>query len=157
MAVTPSQDLPFDEDDLDLVLDAMDAQSAAAKGWINFSPEVEPGEELPPRNFMVALFSARGDAVPFATWSSPETVGGRATIGIEHGSGPKALARLAERELPLPPGWLKVADHPRRGLVVTVPGDAASADVLWWLLTATHVLSVPPLTGSWLAKVYRPS
>lgn len=156
MAVTPPEELEFDEDDLEPVLAAMAELTAAAKGWINLSPEVEAGHDPPPRNLVVALFSARGEATPLATWAAPEAPGQRATLGIEHGSGPKALARLAERELPLPPGWLEVADHPRRGLVVTAPADAEPGDVLWWLLTASHLLSVPPLTGSWQAKVYRP-
>lgn len=155
MAVAPPDDLPVDEDDLAPLVAAMQELTDANAGWINLLPEVEPGCEPPPRRITVALFSARGDAVPLATWSAPEAAGRRATVGIEHGSGPKALARLAAHDVPLPAGWLKVADHPRRGLVVTVPADADPSDVAWWLLTATHVLSVPPLTGSWLARVYR--
>ncbi|QXC63320.1 hypothetical protein KSP35_11330 [Aquihabitans sp. G128] len=155
MALDPSEELAFTEDDLEPVEAVLAELASSSSGWVNLSPEVEPGSEPPPRNFAVALFSARGDAVPLVTWTPPEQPGRRSTVGIEHGSGPKALARLAERELPLPAGWLKVVDHPRRGLVVTAPGDADPGDVLWWLLTAAHLLSPVPLTGDWLAKVYR--
>lgn len=155
MAVTPSEEIPFDEDALDTVEAVLAELGGAGRGWVNFSPEVEPGYEPPPRNLAVVLFSARGDAVPLATWRAPETPGGRATVGVEHGAGPKALARLTEMDLGLAAGWQRVADHPRRGLVVTTPPDAEPTDVLWWLLAASHALSPVPLTGDWLAKVYR--
>lgn len=155
VAISATDELPFTEDDLAPAVGAIVGLHEAATGWINFLPEVEPGHEVPPRNLAVVLFSARGEAVPLATWSAPEVTGGRATLGIQHGSGPKALARLAEMDLALPAGWIKVSDHPRRGLVVTTPGNADPDDVLWWLLTSSHALSTVPLTGDWLARVYR--
>ncbi len=156
MTVTPADELAFDEDDLSAVEAVLTDLIAAGRGWVNFSPEVKPGHEPGSRNLAVAVFSSRGDAVPMATWTPPEQPGQRATIGIEHGSGPKAIERLAECNLGLGPGWFKVADHPRRGLVVTTPGDAEVGSVVWWLLAASHALSSVPLTGDWLAKVYRP-
>ncbi len=122
---------------------------------INLLPEVEPGHETPARNPIAAIFSARGEAVPFATWTPPAAPGERSTLGIEHGSGPQALARLGEHDLGLRPGWLKVADHPRRGLVVTAPAGEDAGDVLWWLLAASHALSTVPLSGAWHAAIYR--
>lgn len=156
MAKTPCEELPFQEEEFAPVLAAFEELTAAAAGWINLLPEVDPDVEVPPRSMLARVVSARGDAVPMATWLAPTEPAGRATIGIEHGSGPRALARLAEHDLPLPSGWLKVSDNSRRGLVLTTPTDAAADDVLWWLLAAGHVLSVPPLTGSWLARIYRP-
>lgn len=155
MALTPTEDLAFDEDDLTEVTGVLAELTSAGSGWVNLRPEVEVGQEPPPRSWLALIFSARGDAVPLATWTPPTTPGGRSTLGIEHGSGPQALARLAERELGLGPGWLKVADHPRRGLVVTAPGDASVDDVLWWLLAAAHALSTVPLSGAWQASIYR--
>ncbi len=155
MALTPSDEITFSEDDLAPVEKVLADLGHAGRGWVNFSPEVEEGYDPPPRNLAVVLFSARGEAVPLATWRAPETPGGRATVGIEHGSGPSALARLVEMDLGLAPGWVKVSDHPRRGLVVTTPPDADPADVCWWLLAAAHGLSTVPLTGEWLAAVYR--
>jgi hypothetical protein len=156
VAKTPCQELPFREDDFAPVLDAFNELTAATTGWINLLPEVDPDVEVPPRSLLARVVSARGEVVPLATWLAPTTAGGRANVGIEHGSGPRALPRLAEHGLALPTGWLKVSDNSRRGLVLTTPGDAAADDVLWWLLSAGHLLSGPPLTGSWLAKVYRP-
>jgi hypothetical protein len=160
MALTPTREIVFTEDDLDdiaAVLAELDAATTgSASGWVNFIPEVEEGHMPAPRNPVVAIFSARGDAVPLATWTAPAKPGGRANLGITHASGPKALEKLARFDVQLEPGWLKVADHPRRGLVVAPPRETPHDHALWWLLTATHVLSVVPLTGSWLAKVYAP-
>ena len=160
MAVTPTRELDFDEDDLDeiaAILADLDAgTTGAGSAWVNFVPEVEAGHEPPPRNPVVAIFSARGDAVPLATWTTPANRGGRPNLGITHGSGPKALDRLERFGVPLEADWLKVADHPRRGLVVAAPRQVDHDHALWWLLTATHILSVVPLTGSWQARIYTP-
>ena len=156
MAVRPAEELIVDEEDLGPLVAVVAELTEAASGWVNLVPEVETGHEPDPRSLVASLFSARGDAVPLATWSAPEAPGRRATLGIEHGSGPKALARLAEAGLPLADGWLKAADHPRRGLVVTAPAGVDPEDAVWWLLTASHALSTVPLTGIWTARVYRP-
>jgi len=156
MGVAPTEELPFVEDDLAPVVALLEDLQAAEAGWINFSPEVEPGAEPLPRNLLAKAFSARGDAVPLATWLAPTGTEGRSSLGIEHGSGPRALDHLSRHDLALPEGWQKVADHPRRGLVVSAPASASADDVLWWLLTAAHLLSSAPLTGAWLARVYRP-
>lgn len=66
------------------------------------------------------------------------------------------MARLADHDLQLPDGWLKASDHPRRGLVVTLPGDHDPAETVWWLLTASHALSTVALSGQWLARIYQP-
>lgn len=160
MAISPTRELPFDEDDLTgvaAILANLDATTTGSgSGWVNFVPEVEEGHDPPPRNPVVAIFSARGDAVPLATWSAPANPGGRANLGITHGSGPQALAKLDRFGVGLEADWLKIADHPRRGLVVGAPRHVDQEHALWWLLTATHVLSVVPLTGNWLAKIYTP-
>lgn len=155
MAITSDQDLEFDEDDLAAVAEVLAELTAAGAGWVNLRPEVEQGQEPPPRSWLALIFSARGEAVPFATWTPPAAPGGRSTLGIEHGSGPQALARLGEHDLGLRPGWLKVADHPRRGLVVTAPAGEEVGDVLWWLLASSHALSTVPLSGAWRASIYR--
>lgn len=154
MTIVPSEELTFDEDDPTPAELAMWKLTGTGKGWVNLVPEVEPGHDPAPRNLVVAIFSARGDAVPLATWAPAREPGHRPSLGIEHGSGPKAIERLAERDLPLPPGWLKVVDHPRRGLVVGAAVDATVDNMLWWLLTASHLLSTVPLTGSWMARVF---
>lgn len=156
MALTPRSEIAFDEDDLAPVEAEMAELSTAVAGWVNLSPEVEGDHQATTRSMGAFLFSSRGDAVPLATWTAPTVAGGRATVGIQHGAGPRALERLGEVDLGLSPGWLRVADHPRRGLVVTSPPDAETGDVLWWLLAAAHALSTVALTGNWLATSYLP-
>lgn len=156
MALDPTVELPVSEDELGPLEALLDGLRAAPGSWVNVLPEVEPGAEPPPRNALVSVLTARGDAVPLVTWAAPEQAGRRATVGITHGSGPKALERLAEQDLALAPGWLKLADHPRRGLVVLPAADASLGDVVWWALAAAHALSAVPLTGHWLARAYRP-
>jgi hypothetical protein len=155
MAITPDAEVAFDEADLAEVVAILDELVDTGAGWVNLLPEVQPGEEVPPRNLVALVFSARGEPVPMVTWSTPEEPGGPCSVGIEHGSGPRALDRLAAAGVALPTGWRRVADHPRRGLVLAVPPDARHHEVLSWLLRAAHHLTVPPLTGSWLARVYR--
>ena len=156
MAITPDEELEVTATDLGALATVVATLADAASGWVNLLPEVEPGHEPPPRGIVAAVFSARGEAIPHATWSAPDQPGRRPTLGIEHGSGPQALARLDEVGLGLRPGWLKVADHPRRGLVVTAPTDEQPVEALRWLLDAATALSVPPLTGAWQARVFRP-
>jgi hypothetical protein len=155
MATVPQEEIPFTEDDLDGIHDRMAAMVGSGTGWINFLPEVVDDATVPASGGLFAIFTARGPAVPMATWKpAPPDQPERMTLGIEHGSGPQALNRLRQMQLGLPAGWRKVADHPKRGLVVTAPGDAPVADVLWWLLAASHALSTAPLTGDWLARAY---
>lgn len=154
MAVTPAEELPFDEDDLDPVVEVMRRLTERGTGWVNLVPEVEPGFEPAPRNLVAWVFANRGEPVPLVTWTPPDRVGERAVVGIAHGAGPRGIARLSDAGLTLPPGWFKVTDHARRGIVVTVPGAADLGDALHWLLTAAHVLCAAPLTGSWVARSY---
>lgn len=156
MSVRPDDEITFDEGDGSSRVAAVIAELVApGSGWLNLLPEVEPELEPPPRGVMAAIFSARGPVVPMATVTAPEAEGRPISVGIEHGGGPKALTTLDENELPLPPGWRKLADHPRRGLVLAVPTSTPAHELLDWVLAAAHILSPIPLTGSWLARTYR--
>jgi hypothetical protein len=112
---------------------------------------VIPGvDAAPPRpqSPLSDLFRARGPDVPLATWTPDE-------VGIQHATGTKALDRLATAGVPLPPGWRRLEDHPRRGLVVRPAPDAPIAEVVRWLLAALEVLNPHPVTGPWIAAVSR--
>jgi hypothetical protein len=63
------------------------------------------------------------------------------------------VARLVTLGVPLPKGWRWEQDHPRRGLVIRPPIDAAHRDQLDWLLRAATALTKVPLTGEWEARV----
>lgn len=153
----PDEEIQFDEAAPTQVVLRMAQRTEAGRGWINLLPEIHEDVEVPPSGGLFSFLSARGPSIPLATWSAGalgKRGPGRASIGLQHAGGPKALARLAEVGLVRPPGWTKVQDHPRRGLVITVPPGEDHEDVLHWLLSAAHALSAVPLTGDWLARVY---
>lgn len=153
----PDEELQFDEAEPSAVVAHMARRTEVGTGWINLLPAIDDEVDLPPSRSLFSFLSARGPSIPLATWSAGapgKRWPGRASIGIQHAAGPKALARLADVGIVRSAGWIKVQDHPRRGLVITVPPDAAHEDVLHWLLSAAHALSTVPLTGDWLARVY---
>lgn len=125
-------------------------------GWINFDPEVEEDDEPAPPTGLGAIFSTAVHQVPVCTW-----VAGKVSkhgiepdsLGIQHATGTRAVARLAERGVPIPDGWRWMQDHPRRGLVVLVPHGTPYADEMRWLLRAGTTLSTVRLTGEWEARI----
>lgn len=153
MTTNPREEVEFDEDDLSGIVARMDELDA--RGWINISPVLPDDLEVPARGALTLIFGARGPSVPMATWTPPGSENPpRMTFGVEHGSGPRALARLDEVGLGLRPGWRKVQDHPKRGLVVIARPDESHEEVLWWLLAVSHALTDIDLPGRWTARVY---
>ena len=145
----------FHEDRRAPVVARMRAMTAAGAGWINFSPGLDVDEPPPERSALSALLAARGPTVPLATWAPAQ---GRepASAGIQHAQGPRTVAMLADRGVPLPDGWRVRQDHPRRGLVVVPPaGDGQDLDAdLAWLLRAAAALCPVRRTGEWRAYCY---
>jgi len=148
----------FQPDRAGEVVAAMEEVGRTGAGWVNFEPAVEAEDIAATGSSTFALFSARGPAVPLATWTPAKTQrrGRRepAMIGLQHPAGSKAKPLLAELGHPVPDGWMVVQDHVRKGLVVTLPDGVAAADVLGWALRAGRLLSTVPLTGQWRAAVY---
>lgn len=140
------------------VVDRMVALTDAGSGWINLSPGLDVDVPPPPRSALASLLGSRGPTVPLATWTAP----GRrdpATVGIQHAEGPRTVALLAERGVPVPAGWRRLQDHPKRGLVLVPPAAATAGEldaVLDWLLRATGALCPVRRTGEWRAYVYAP-
>lgn len=138
------------------VIAEMVAIGVAGRGWLNVVPVVGDEVDIPPTPGPLAVFHSRGPAVPFGTWTPGAEGGGEPeSLGIQHGAGPKALERLAGAGLVLPARWTSLADHPRRGLVVRVAAPSGPDAVLDWLLAAMVGLAQVPLTGRWMAGVYR--
>lgn len=138
------------------ILARMRAMTASRRGWINFEPQVQDDVEVPGVG-LFSFMSARGPAVPFCTWVAEREVRGRRrapSLGVQHGTGTRAVARLAERGLALPSRWIVSQDHPRRGLVVEVVPVESEEAMLDWLLRAGQLLSWSPPTGTWEADVY---
>lgn len=137
---------------------AMVELAARRAGWMNVFPGVEddapPGEQRGLAGFLLRS----GPPVPMGTWVAPTTRRGKpvpASVGVQHGTGPRALPRLVEAGVALPEGWVRVQDHVRRGVVLRLPNGAEPPAVLDWLLGALTMLCPVTMTGWWLAEVHR--
>jgi hypothetical protein len=149
--------LDFTTEERAHVVDTMGVLAPRA-GWLIVEPVLDHVDVPPPPGMLGGLFSGRGPAVPSCAWVPGERSRGGAehvALGIEHGSGPKAAARLADAGLALPAGWVVLQDNARRGLVVAASTGDPHDDVLGWLLAAGNTLSTVPLRGQWRAQVYR--
>jgi hypothetical protein len=148
----------FHEDRRTAVVTRMEAAAATGRGWINLSPGLDVDVPPPERTPLASLIGARGPIVPLGTWS-PAHKRDPATVGVQHSQGTKAIETLAERGVPVPEGWRRLQDHPKRGLVL-IPTAAATAEqldaVLDWLLRATGALCPVRRTGEWRAYCYEP-
>jgi len=139
-----------------------DLQHDGAGGWINIEPRlpVDVLDQVPRRSGLGAWFSGRGPQLPMATWipsSESNRRSSPAQVGIEHGTGPNALARLEEGGHPLPKTWTRRQDHAKHGIVAELPSEASPGDVVEWLVEATSMLSdVVALGDRWQAVVHRP-
>ncbi|HET6949278.1 MAG TPA: hypothetical protein VFI47_02825 [Acidimicrobiales bacterium] len=148
----------FPEERRAAVVERMARMAAAGAGWVNVSPGLDVDVPPPPPSGLGALFSGRGPTVPLGTWT-PAHGRSPATIGIQHGQGPRAVRTLGERGVPVPAGWRVTQDNPRRGLIVqpsTGSTGEALDEVLAWLLTATGALCPVRRTGEWRAYCYEP-
>jgi hypothetical protein len=158
MPTAPPRYLEFRPDDLDEVVEVMDAIARAQRGWVNFEPAVRVEDVPPPGGGFFSLFSGRGPAVPLATWTPPAAArrgrAERAMVGLQHPAGGKAKPLLEQLGHPVPEGWPVTQDYVKKGMVVGVPPGTAAEDVLRWLLKAATLLSDVPLTGQWRAVVY---
>ena len=146
-----------DVGDLGVIIDRMADLADAGAGWLNLQPAVDPDDVPPAPSGLFAVFGGRGPEVPLCTWVAGERRKGRQgrpSVGIQHASGVKAAARLAEAGVAVPEGWRVVQDHPKRGLAVEIPVDAPHADVLRWLLRAGDALARIPLPDRWRVAVH---
>jgi hypothetical protein len=146
---TPPERLVF-EDGAE-VLAHLAERRATGRGWVNVQPAVEM-EGSPDGG----LLTGRGMPVPLATWMMGSQRRGRvasATLGLQHGTGPRARERLAAEGVAVPDGWIVTQDHPRRGLVVEVPEGVDDATALAWLLRAASALC-PVSFDRWVAVVH---
>ncbi len=136
------------------------SQTGEGLGWVNIGPALREDQlaALPAPTALGRWFSGRGPAVPMGTWTPPRS--GRrptpAVVGLEHGTGPKALQRLASAGVGLPEGWRKVQDHAKTGIVAQPHPSTPHAAVVDWLLDACERLCVIELDGHWMARVHMP-
>jgi hypothetical protein len=133
----------------------------AGQGWINLMPGFDEEEEqrtVAPSG-LFGLFGNRQPPVTMCTLvparanrSDSEGV----TVGLLHPTGAKAVRRLAEAGVSLPPGWLVRQDHARRGLVARAAPGSAPVDIIAWSIRAGTALCRQEMTGQWQAVVYLP-
>ncbi|MEQ8839985.1 MAG: hypothetical protein RIB98_03315 [Acidimicrobiales bacterium] len=151
--------MEFTRRDVSPVVARMEELADRGDGWMNLGPGLTPEEfaSLPAQSTVGKWVSGRGPAVPMATWTpAPRRGRGRlAQIGISHGTGPNALARLESDGVVLPADWQKKQDHAKHGIVVELPDSAESGIVLTWLFRAMVVLSPRVAVGeNWIAEFY---
>jgi hypothetical protein len=153
----PSEELEFDAERPEAVARHMERLGAVHRGWINVQPAIREEDAPASPTPLGLLFSADLYEVPVCTWVAGSVARhGLApdSLGVQHATGPRAVARLASLGHPLPDGWRWVQDHPRRGLVVRPPVGTPYGEELTWLIGAGTALSGVPLTGRWRALVY---
>jgi hypothetical protein len=147
----------FTEPDDPRLLAAAEETAARGSGWINLEPVVDE-EYQPARQGSFPLLSGPSHEVPTATWlpgrhlPSGETK--PTTIGLQHAARARVVWQLRDLGLPLPDGWRVTQDHPRRGLVVSIPAGADAREAIAWLVRATDLVCAVPSTGRWRASVY---
>lgn len=150
-------ELEFRVEDRGVVLDHMTRLSTRHRGWLNLQPGIREEDAPESPTSLGLIFSSSTHTVPVCTWV-PGRDGRHGvepdSVGVQHATGPRVVARLAGLGVPLPEGWRWTQDHPRRGLVVRVPPGTPLDDELRWLLDAGTALSTVPLTGDWRALVY---
>ncbi|MHB1516718.1 MAG: hypothetical protein ACYCVN_09745 [Acidimicrobiales bacterium] len=150
-------ELEFTEPDDPALLERMLGCQTAGAGWINVEPIVEE-EHQPPEPGPFAFLGGSTHRVPVATWMpGRRLVNGSVkptTLGLQHAAGPRIARKLRDLGLPVPPGWRVTQDHPKRGLVVTVPADADNAEAMRWLLAAASATCAVPSTGTWRAAIH---
>jgi hypothetical protein len=154
-----SEVIEFDPDAPAAVVGRMRELAESRDGWVNMTPLVDD-KDVPTMSVgLLGWMSAKGPAVPEATWVPGERrrKGGvdPDSIGLQHRGGPKARFALADAGVPIPPGWRLLADHPKRGLVIELPESTDPAGVVDWLVRAARVLSPIDLPDEWAAIVYR--
>lgn len=146
------EEVVFVPGDLEAVTAKLSAMATSGVGWVNLRPIVEPQHQPdPPGPF--AIFGGSAHKIPTATWLAgkrlPDGTRKPVTVGLQHSSGPRVVARLRELGHAVPDGWRVTQDHPRRGLVAKVPVDEEPGETVAWLVGAAGLVCAVPVTGRW--------
>lgn len=148
--------LQFRSDEIELATDMLAKIKEmravrSANTWITLSPFVEPAD-MPVTSVLRKLFSARGTKVPEVTFV-PAHAEQPGQLGVLHGSGPGAVARLVDAGVQLPSGWDAVQDHTRRGLLFDVAPTATDKEIVEFACRVGAEVSVVPTDDRWIARV----
>ena len=147
------QQVHFRTDDFSEVSAAIEAITERANGreWITISPWVDP-EHLPEVSMLSRIFSGRGSKVPEVTWVAAEG-NEPAQFGLLHSRGANAHGRLIDADVAIPPTWIKVSDHSKRGLLFGIHPDTTPDQVVAFAVAASEVLAAVPTDDRWVAQV----
>ena len=143
----------FRTDDCSEVTAAIQAIADRANGreWVTISPWVDP-EHLPVVSVLRRMFSGRGSKVPEVTWV-PAQGNEPAQFGLLHSRGANAHGRLIDSDATIPPTWIKVSDHSKRGLLFGVHPDTTPEQVVTFAIEAAEVMAEVPTDDRWIAQV----
>jgi hypothetical protein len=164
--------LDLSPDDLTPLRDAVHELARQRNGWINVRPltpddhDDQPITEFAPTppDAPVGVFARFKRVIPVeGTWV-PGKDGRRGpedtSIGLVHPAGRFAVRQLHDAGHPVPDGWRVVTDHPKRGLVLSVPDPGDDPDerveaMLRWVIGAGLMLAPEQMTGLWRATIHR--
>ena len=131
--------------------------AAAHAGWLNLQPDVDVDDVPDTGSPFGRLLTAAGPPVPLGSWVPGEVRGAAppTSLGLQHPGGRKAVWRLRDVGIVVPRGVAGRSDHPRRGLVLSLPDGTDPAMTLDWLVRAAVELTDMVLPDVWRAAVYR--
>ncbi|MEE2683158.1 MAG: hypothetical protein VYD77_04420 [Actinomycetota bacterium] len=123
--------------------------------WVHLEPMVEEGE-VHQSSIFWRMFSSRGPIIPKFTWVPSYEKKGQvvpAQIGITHPVGTKAIERLKDFEIEIPQGWILHQDHPKRGMVISLPEGCSQDQVVSFAVRTLEILSPFDFDGNYVASV----
>jgi hypothetical protein len=139
------QTLVFTEQEFGHVVDLLrdKQQTGTLSYWVNIEPDVEEGE-VHTGSLFWKMFSSRGPMVPKFTWvpsSIKKQQQVQAQIGITHPVGASAIKRLRDFQIEIPSKWHVQQDHPKRGIVISLPDGYEEEEVVLLAIRALRALS----------------
>ncbi len=153
MAAEPDV-VAFAPDDPAALTQVIDQLSSAGHGGVNVYPGVDPAVLPGEREGWLAIFTNRGPGLPQATYVAVAPPG-RATLGLRHGLGTTVTKHLTEEGVVTPDAWRKLNDHPKRGLVLSLPADIAPGAVAGWVVAALDAVVPAKPDRDWVLETYR--
>ena len=123
--------------------------------WVNIEPAVEE-DQVHSSSVFWKMFSSRGPIIPKFTWVPSYEKKQQimpTQIGITHPVGTKAVHRLKEFEIEIPSEWTVEQDHPKRGIVLSLPSAYSDEEVINLAVGSLRVLSPFDFYGKFSASV----
>ena len=123
--------------------------------WLHVEPFIEEGQ-VHTSSIFWRMFSSRGPIVPKFTWVPSYERKEQmmpAQIGITHPVGTDAVNRLKDFDIEIPKSWMLNQDHPKRGIVISLPEVYSEHEVVDFAVRSLEVLSPFKFDGNYVASV----